>query len=132
MVGAETINSIFLHSIDGMEDNCYFDVSDEIKNFVQNNSQYTHVVMGNGLLPKEILPRLACAFNSQCISDVISILDSHRFQRPVYAGNAISTVRAVLKNESGNLYLQYYGVDRWIKPNYLLLYIHNITNTLID
>ena len=91
-----------------MQDNCYFECLDEIKQFV-SNKQYTHVVMGNGLLPKELLPRLACAQNSQCISDVISVLDAHRFQRPVYAGNAISTVKAVLKNESGKDFWIYLG-----------------------
>jgi electron transfer flavoprotein alpha subunit len=101
IVDASTINSVFLHSIDGMTDNSYFQCLEDIKQFVSNNKQYTHIVMGNGVLPKELLPRIAVANNSQCISDVISILDNHRFQRPVYAGNAISTVKAILKNESG-------------------------------
>ena len=86
-----------------MADNCFFHSLNEIKEFVsQNKGKYTHIVMGNGVLSKELLPRLACANDSQCISDVVSVLDSHRFQRPIYAGNAISTIKATLANETGN------------------------------
>ena len=96
------VNSIFVNNIDGMEDNCHFHCLDEIKKFVsENKDKYTHVVMGNGNLSKEILPRLACANDSQCISDIISILDYERFQRPIYAGNAISTVKVERQSTSG-------------------------------
>ena len=99
---SSVVNSIFLNDIKGMEDYCHFHCLDEIKKFVyENKNKYTHVVMGNGNLSKEILPRLSSANDSQCISDIISILDHERFQRPIYAGNAVSTVKVNRQSSSG-------------------------------
>jgi electron transfer flavoprotein alpha subunit len=101
-IPADSINSLYLKGVEDMPDNSYFGCMDLIKEFVkENKSKYTHVIMGNSNLSKELLPRLACAFDSQAISDVVAVLDNHRFQRPIYAGNAISTVRAILSDPTG-------------------------------
>lgn len=102
IASAPDIGSLFVHAVQDMDDNCYFQCLESIKRFVSERGHYTHVVMGNGLLAKELLPRLAVANHSQCISDIIAILDPLRFQRPIYAGNAISTVRATLSGDSGS------------------------------
>ena len=104
IISADSVNAIHIESIEGLQPNSYFGCMDHLKSFVsENKSKYTHIVMGNGTLSKEMLPRLACANDSQCISDVISVVDPHTFKRPIYAGNAVSTVKAQLSSDSGTI-----------------------------
>lgn len=41
---------------------------------------------------KNILPRVAARLDVMMLSDVTAVLGSNRFERPIYAGNAIATV----------------------------------------
>jgi electron transfer flavoprotein alpha subunit len=42
---------------------------------------------------KDLLPRLAARLGAGMASDVTAIVDAHTFKRPMYAGNAIATVK---------------------------------------
>ncbi|GAA5915897.1 Aim45p [Sporobolomyces salmoneus] len=58
------------------------------------NGNYTHLAGPHSALGKNLFPRVAGLLDVQQISDVMSIEAEDTFTRPVYAGNAISTVRS--------------------------------------
>ncbi|MGY6535215.1 MAG: electron transfer flavoprotein subunit alpha/FixB family protein [Pararhodobacter sp.] len=58
---------------------------------------YTHVVAPATTDAKNILPRVAALLDVMVISDVSGVVDADTFERPVYAGNAIQTVKSVDK-----------------------------------
>lgn len=63
-----------------------------LRNYI-NDQKFNRLIMVNTSMSKEILPRLAIGFDTQAVTDVIEIIDSNTFLRPVYAGNAIAKVR---------------------------------------
>lgn len=57
-------------------------------------SGYSHVFGPSTAFGKDLMPRVAALLNANQVSDIMSVEGSHRFKRPIYAGNAIVTVEA--------------------------------------
>ena len=55
---------------------------------------YTHVFGPSTTFGKDLMPRIAALIGVNQISDIMAVEGSHRFKRPIYAGNAILTVEA--------------------------------------
>ncbi|HMQ42035.1 MAG TPA: FAD-binding protein [Paracoccus sp. (in: a-proteobacteria)] len=55
---------------------------------------YEHIVAPATTDAKNIMPRVAALLDVMVISDVSGVVDADTFERPVYAGNAIQTVKS--------------------------------------
>ncbi|THH09397.1 hypothetical protein EW145_g2050 [Phellinidium pouzarii] len=73
-------------------------VSPLLRQILAEGPPFTHVVSAHSSLAKSILPRVAGTLDSSTVSDVTSVQfdaeGSTTFTRPIYAGNAIATVKA--------------------------------------
>ncbi len=56
---------------------------------------YSHICGAATAFNKNVLPRVAALLDVMVISDAVAVIDAETFERPIYAGNAVQTVKSV-------------------------------------
>ncbi|MGB7756062.1 MAG: FAD-binding protein [Salinisphaera sp.] len=56
--------------------------------------QYSHVLGPNTTFGKDLMPRVAALLGAPMVTDIMAVHGPHEFDRPIYAGNAVTTVAA--------------------------------------
>ena len=81
----------------------FFVDNEKLKNPIAENiepivlslaNNYSHIIAPATTFGKNIFPRIAVKLDIAQISDVIKIISGDTFMRPIYAGNAIATIKS--------------------------------------
>ena len=75
---------------------CYaHSLAEDLASLIVNIAgDYEHLLAASTTTGKNVMPRVAALLDTGQISDIISVLSSDTFTRPIYAGNIIATVQA--------------------------------------
>ncbi|CAN7161133.1 electron transfer flavoprotein subunit alpha/FixB family protein [Devosia sp. LjRoot3] len=69
------------------------ETAESIANSLESLAQrYQSVSASASSVGKDVIPRLAAKLDIQPVTDIVEILGTNRFTRPIYAGNALETV----------------------------------------
>ena len=70
-------------------------VTENLAGLVESLSKnYTHVMAAATTFGKALIPYVAALCDAQAISDISDVVDADTFVRPIYAGNALATVKS--------------------------------------
>ena len=78
------------------DDVCYeYQLAESVAPLVADiGKNYSHILAAATTTGKNLLPRVAALLDVAQISDIVELLSSDTFVRPIYAGNAMATVQS--------------------------------------
>ncbi|WP_147126271.1 electron transfer flavoprotein subunit alpha/FixB family protein [Shimia ponticola] len=78
------------------EDDAYgHDLAEPVADLIVSLAgDYSHIVAPSTAASKNILPRVAAMLDVMVISEVTAVVDADTFERPIYAGNAVQTIKS--------------------------------------
>ena len=88
---AEGVDKVLLAQAEFLEHLLAEDVE---KAVMAQEGDYSHILAPASTFGKNMMPRISALLDVQQISDIISVESDDTFKRPVYAGNAIATVKS--------------------------------------
>lgn len=68
-------------------------VSPLLKKIIEDQ-KFTHFLTAGSSIGKSVLPRLGSLLDVQPVSEIVKVVDPTTFVRPIYAGNALATVKS--------------------------------------
>ncbi|MFY8328045.1 electron transfer flavoprotein subunit alpha/FixB family protein [Pseudoalteromonas sp. ZZD1] len=105
LVVGEDINEMAtqIASIDGVSKVLVADHSTYAHQLAENTAElvlsladdYSHIVASATTTGKNFMPRVAALLDVAQISEIVDVVDADTFKRPIYAGNAIATVKSL-------------------------------------
>ncbi|MYB34293.1 MAG: electron transfer flavoprotein subunit alpha/FixB family protein [Gammaproteobacteria bacterium] len=70
-------------------------ITENLAGLIESLSKdYTHVMAAATTFGKALIPYVAALCDAQAISDISDVIDADTFVRPIYAGNALATVKS--------------------------------------
>ena len=70
-------------------------LAEDVANVVSTlESEYDYFLAPSSTFGKNFMPRVAAKIDTQMISDIIDVVSSDTFKRPIYAGSCIATVKS--------------------------------------
>jgi len=61
---------------------------------VKQAENYSHIVCSANTFGKNLMPRVAALLDTSQVSDIMKVISTDTFLRPIYAGNAFATVKS--------------------------------------
>ena len=86
----EGVSKVLLCNDDKYARNLAESYSELVSSIAEN---YKTIVAASSTTSKNFMPRVAALLDVPMLSDIISVVDSDTFERPIYAGNAIETIK---------------------------------------
>jgi len=86
----EGVTKVLLCNDDKYERNLAESYSELVSSMADD---YKTIVAASSTTSKNFMPRVAALLDVPMLSDIISVIDTDTFERPIYAGNAIETIK---------------------------------------
>lgn len=88
---ASGVAKVLLADADSLENQLAENVAEQVLHIAK---QYTHILFPATASGKNVAPRVAAKLDVAQLSDITAVVDADTFERPIYAGNAIATVKS--------------------------------------